>query len=84
MKSHINDDIFNNINGKSLDKEQNISVLVDSKSNLTIAGAGSGKTLTICGKVKYLLESLNVSKNDILLLSYSNKSAQDLKIRLIK
>lgn len=79
VKSHINDDIFNNINGKSLDKEQRISVLVDSKSNLTIAGAGSGKTLTICGKVKYLLESLNVSKNDILLLSYSNKSAQDLK-----
>jgi len=53
---HLDDIIFDNINGKSLDVEQRRAVLCNSKSNLTIAGAGSGKTLTICGKVKYLLE----------------------------
>ena len=49
---HIKDEIFDDINGRSLDEEQRRAVLCNAKSNLTIAGAGSGKTLTICGKVK--------------------------------
>ena len=54
---HIKDEIFDDVNGRSLDEEQRRAVLCNAKSNLTIAGAGSGKTLTICGKVKYLLEN---------------------------
>lgn len=75
---NLHDNIFDNVNGKSLDKEQRISILSDEKSALTIAGAGSGKTLTICGKVKFLIEKLGISPDDILLLSYSKKSADDL------
>lgn len=82
---HIKDAIFDNVNGKSLDTEQRRAVLCDAKSNLTIAGAGSGKTLTICGKVKYLLENHLAEKENILLLSYSRASADDLakKVNLI-
>ena len=61
-----------------MDQEQRRAVLCNAKSNLTIAGAGSGKTLTICGKVKYLLETGLASRDDILLLSYSRASADDL------
>lgn len=75
---HLQDEIFDNVNGKSLDQEQRRAVLCNAKSNLTIAGAGSGKTLTICGKVKYLLEMGLASRDDILLLSYSRASADDL------
>lgn len=75
---HIHDKIFDNINGFSLDEDQRRAVLCDPKSNLVIAGAGSGKTLTICGRVKYLIEEKGFSPNDILLLSYSSASAQDL------
>lgn len=75
---HINDKLFDNVKNVSLDIEQRKAVLCDSKSNLVIAGAGSGKTLTICGKVKYLLEKGIASKDEILLLSYSNESAKDL------
>ena len=75
---HLQDEIFDNVNGKSLDQEQRRAVLCNAKSNLTIAGAGSGKTLTICGKVKYLLETGLASRDDILLLSYSRASADDL------
>ena len=75
---HLQDTIFDNVNGKSLDQEQRRAVLCNAKSNLTIAGAGSGKTLTICGKVKYLLETGLASRDDILLLSYSHASADDL------
>lgn len=82
VNKHLNDEIFNNINGKSLDVEQRKAILCDSKSNLTIAGAGAGKTLTICGKVKWLLEHNDINPNDILLLSYSKASADDLDAKV--
>ncbi len=78
VQQHLNDSIFNDINGKSLDIEQRTAVLRDETSALTIAGAGSGKTLTICRKLKYLLNNA-VNPKDILLLSYSKKSADDLE-----
>ena len=52
----FNKDFFSNIDGKSLDEQQRKSVVIDEDNNLIIAGAGSGKTLTISGKVKYLVE----------------------------
>lgn len=51
------ENLLNNIDGKSLDLQQKQAVLSDETNNLVIAGAGSGKTLTISGKVKYLIES---------------------------
>ena len=73
---------FNDVNGRSLDREQRISALSDEKSLLTIAGAGSGKTLTVCGKVKYLLDVEKIDPKDILILSYSKKSADDLESKI--
>ena len=78
ISRHLSDTVFDNVNGKCLDNEQRRAVLCNAKSNLTIAGAGSGKTLTICGKVKYLLEMGLAKKEEILLLSYSKASADDL------
>ncbi len=82
IKMHLDDVIFDDVNGKCLDAEQRRAVLCNSKSNLTIAGAGSGKTLTICGKVKYLLETGLARKDEILLLSYSKASADDLETKV--
>ncbi len=79
IERHLQDAIFDDVNGIKLDNEQRRAILCDSKSNLTIAGAGSGKTLTICGKVKYLLEKGLATKDEILLLSYSRASADDLE-----
>lgn len=76
--------LFDNINGRSLDNEQRKSILTDENSVLVVAGAGSGKTLTICGKVEYLLKEEKVSPDDILLLSYSKKSADDLQTKISK
>jgi DNA helicase-4 len=77
-----NNAIFDDVNGKSLDNEQRKAVVSNEQSVLVVAGAGSGKTLTICGKVKFLLESGNVKPEDILLLSYSKKSADDLQSKV--
>lgn len=80
----IENPLFDSINGRSLDLEQRKAVLADEKSLLVVAGAGSGKTLTICGKVEYLLKECGVKPEDILLLSYSKKSADDLQSKINK
>lgn len=73
---------FDDIEGKKLDEQQRTAVLTDEYSNLIIAGAGSGKTLTIIGKVKYLLENKNVKPENILLLSFTKKTVTELNERL--
>ncbi len=84
IERHISDVIFDSLNGVSLDLEQRRAILSDPISNLTIAGAGAGKTLTICGKVKWLIEKCGISPQDILLLSYSKASAEDLDKKVSK
>lgn len=79
LEEKSKDPILDDINGRSLDNEQREAVLKEEKSSLVIAGAGSGKTLTICGKVKYLMERKGIKPENILLLSYSHKSAEDLE-----
>ena len=82
ISNHLHDEVFNDVNGKSLDEEQRRAILCDSKSNLTVAGAGAGKTLTICGKVKWLLNTRKAREDEILLLSYSKASADDLATKI--
>lgn len=77
---HLNDEVFNDVLGYALDIDQKIAVLQDENTSLVIAGAGSGKTLTVCGKLKYLL-SLGVDPKEVLLLTFSDKSKQDLEVK---
>lgn len=73
---------FDDIEGKKLDDQQRTALITDEYSNLIIAGAGSGKTLTILGKVKYLIEQKNVKPESILLLSFTKKTVDELNERL--
>lgn len=75
-------DFFKDIGGKSLDAQQIQAVVPDEDNTLVIAGAGSGKTLTIEAKVKYLIECLDVSADSILPISFTNKSAASMKDRI--
>lgn len=76
------DSLFSNIDGKSLDEQQRTAVITDEDRILVLAGAGSGKTLTIAAKVKYLCEVKNVHPNEILLISFTKKSAQEMTERI--
>lgn len=73
---------FDDIEGKKLDDQQRTALITDEYSNLIIAGAGSGKTLTILGKVKYLIEQKNVKPENILLLSFTKKTVDELNERI--
>ena len=84
IQKHLHDKIFDDISGRSLDAAQREAVLTDEDSTLVIAAAGSGKTLTIAGKVAYLLKANHLDPSKLLFLSYSKKSATDLDSRLKK
>ncbi len=81
-QKQLNRGFFDNIEGKSLDDQQRQAIITDEYSNLIIAGAGSGKTLTILGKVKYLVEKRNIDPSKILLLSFTRKTVEELNQRL--
>ncbi len=78
-------DMFDNIEGRVMDDQQRGCIVKDEVSNLVIAGAGSGKTTTIVGKVKYLLAKGYKEKPDeILVLSFTNASAREMAERIRK
>ena len=70
------------INGYKLDNEQTNIVLDNSKYLLEVAGAGSGKTLTILGKIGYLLEQ-GIKPNEILCISFTKKASTSLEEKII-
>lgn len=77
-------EMLSNVNGKSLDAQQRDAVVTDEYNNLVIAGAGSGKTLTVVGKIKYLVERWGVQPEKILVTSFTCKSANELSLRIEK
>ena len=49
---------------------------------LLIAGAGAGKTFTIIKKIEYLVDVLKYKPEEILIISFTNKSVNDLKRKI--
>ena len=76
--------IIGEVEGQKLDHQQMACVVKDPHSHLVIAGAGTGKTTTILGKVKYLLATGSVLPQEILILSFTNAAATEMKNRLLK
>ena len=76
------DALLSDIDGKSLDPQQRTAVICNEDRNLVLAGAGSGKTLTISGKVKYLCAEKGVDPEDILLISFTKKAAEEMTVRI--
>ena len=69
------------INNISLDKEQKIALFTEEVNTLVLASAGSGKTLTICAKVELLINH-GIKPEEILVLSFTNNSVNDLKSKI--
>ena len=80
----LQSNFFNNIDGYSLDLQQRKVALNEDKSLLVVAGAGSGKSLTIIAKIKYLIEVKKVKPNEILCISFTNEATKSLKNKLCK
>lgn len=76
-------DFLNNVLGYSLDDEQKACVLDQSNYLLIVAGAGSGKTLTMIGKVLFLINN-NIKEQEILCISFTNETTNNFKTKLKK
>jgi len=72
------------INGYSLDEQQLLPILENEPFSLILAGAGSGKTLTMIGKVKYLLEEKQYKPEEICCISFTNETVNNLKLQILK
>ncbi len=75
---------FQNINGYPLDDYQIECILKEELSLLVIAGAGSGKSLTILGKISYLIEEMGYREQEILVISFTRESSLHLENQLQK
>lgn len=72
------------VNGYTLDEEQTKIVIEKEKYSLINAGAGSGKSLTLVGKVKYLLDNNIYKPNEICCISFTNASVKSLSDNITK
>ena len=66
---------------KYLNKHQKEAIFTSENNTLVLASAGSGKTFLIEAKIDYLIKH-GVNKKDILVLSFTNNSVNDLKNKI--
>ncbi len=74
--------LIGKVEGRELDRQQMACIVKEAHSHLVLAGAGTGKTTTIVGKIKYLIKSGQCNPQDILVLSFTNVSAAEMSQRI--
>lgn len=79
---HDNKLYFDTLLKYPLDPQQRESIVRLEDNCLVISSAGSGKTSTSIAKVKYLLDKQKLKKEEILVLSYNRKTAEEFQERL--
>ena len=77
-----NHKFFDNICGYPLDINQRRAIIIDNDKNLIVAGAESGKSLTMIGKIHYLLCKKEISESEILCISFTNETTKSLQYKL--
>lgn len=67
-----------------LNTEQRAAALHSGSPLLIMAGAGSGKTKTLTYKAAYLIHSNTIAPDQLLMVTFTNKAAGEMKERLHK
>ena len=70
------------IEGKKLEESQKEAILADGKNVCVNAGAGSGKTLTILGKLIDILDKRLAKPEEILIMAFNRRVSIELKQRI--
>jgi len=77
-------ELFEKVETKPLTDKQRLACVVDEDNNLILAGAGTGKTSTVIGRVAFLVQSKQAKPEEILLLAYGREAAEEMRERLEK
>ena len=76
------DAIEQKIEGKYLEESQKKAILGNDKNICVNAGAGSGKTLTILGKIIHILDQKLAKPEQILVMAFNRRVSIELKKRV--
>src|SRR5277367_4131119 len=66
----------------NLNPEQQAAVTLPNQSALILAGAGSGKTRVLTTRIAWLISTGKISPGGILAVTFTNKAAKEMLIRL--
>lgn len=80
LKSYEN--YFDYVEKKPLTQKQREAVVLNERSNLIIAGAGSGKTSVMVARVGYIMQKYDAKPHEILLLAFNRSAAEELQERI--
>jgi len=74
-------DLFDSVETSPLTLAQREACVKNEDSNLVLAGAGTGKTSTMMGRAGYLLASGEAKCDEILMLAFARKAADEMQAR---
>lgn len=74
--------LFDTLEAYPFTQNQRRSIVTDECNNLVVAGAGTGKTSTIVGKVGYIIRKGLAKPPEILLLAFANEAKGKLEERV--
>ncbi len=75
---------FDEVETNPLTDQQRQAIVHDEDNALVIAGAGTGKTSTVVGKVGFILKKGWAAPDEILLLAFTVKAAEEMRERIGK
>jgi len=75
----MNPDLLDKLNQKQLE-----AVLHEEGPAIVLAGAGSGKTRVLTTRAAWLIEDKKIDSSSILLVTFTNKAAQEINERMFK
>ncbi len=76
--------LFERLEENPLTNKQIESVVTEEDATLVVAGAGTGKTSSVVGKIGYLIESERAKPEDILALAFNRDAAQEMRERVLE